>query len=84
MPGSNLIKQQEQVLQNLTKNDNLVVTPCYKKSGATIIKRDKYTQLDLDEQLSDKYTYKRITPDECRCNTEKIQYKISSIISKHR
>ena len=39
------------LLQILTKHDDLIVTPCDKKSKPSIIKRDKYIHIDLGKHL---------------------------------
>ena len=68
------------MLQTPKNHDNIIVTPRDKELGTDIIKSEKYTQMKLYEHLSDKGTHKRRNPDEWRCNTEKIQYKIGNII----
>ena len=47
----------------LTKHDDLIVTPCDKKLGPAIIKHENYIHMVLDKHLSDKGTYKSLTPD---------------------
>ena len=72
------------MLQTLPQHDDIIFTNFDKKIGFVIIECGKYFLVELEKHLSDKVTYKRLTPDEWICNTEKIRYKTSGMISKNR
>lgn len=56
----NLLPHQQRALKDLTSQNQLLVVPCDKNLGPSVIERSRYIQMALQEHLTDANTYRRL------------------------
>ncbi len=81
--SSNLLPLQRTTLSYIRQNNNLVIFPTDKNLGPAIIDRPTYIKRALSEHLSDKTTYRQLTPSGASNRIKAVRRMITKFIETH-
>jgi hypothetical protein len=83
-PSTNLTYLQQQHINFLQKNKQFIILNADKNLGPSIIERETYIKLILNEHLKDKnQTYSPLTQDEAFSTISDIRLQFNSILKRH-
>lgn len=81
---TNLDAQQLDVIQQLRRNDKIIVCEADKNLGPCTIERSTYIERALKDHLLDEKTYRRLTEEEASIHLKKVQYQVGSLVLRAR
>jgi hypothetical protein len=79
----NLILHQRRVLNSLRESSKLLVVRTDKNLGPAVIDREAYIRHAFADHLSDKHTYRPLTPEEARSEMNTLTEKILTFITAY-
>ena len=82
--GSNLLRSQHHVLEDLSHSDKFLIGLADKNLGPVIIEKDRYIQVVFANHLLDKDTYLRMTEEEANKKVNKVKLALQSFTKTHK
>ena len=79
---SNLLPHQLRALRSLREQDEFLVIQCDKNLGPAIIEKEQYIRLVVRDHLSDRGTYRRLTPQSATLYEQRIRNQLTSWTKK--
>jgi hypothetical protein len=82
--ASNLLPHQHRALKHLRNQSDFIVAQCNKNLGHSVIEKDEYTKMALNDHLLDPNTYHRLSPLEARMAHGQIRTIIKDWIKAYK